>query len=220
LEEFVAEVNSRLERSLPGEVSDARQREDFTVRLLRHYGSLGLVDESERVGREALYRYRHLLQVLALRQLQREGWNSKAIAGFTARPDAELEDFLNGRDPAQANQKYAGGMVASAPPEMDGDLPAFAAAAPAPAAGSKVAALEFLDSVRKRAAPPAQVPAPSATFPLHAPQPSAQTWQRLEVAPGLELHVAQHYRPARTGADKKRLLEAVETALETLDPQR
>ena len=62
LEEFVQEVNMRIAAMLPSDQYDARQREDFSIRLLRHYSSLGLVDESERVGREALYRYRHLLQ--------------------------------------------------------------------------------------------------------------------------------------------------------------
>ncbi len=93
----MAEVNTRLSTMLPAEYGDARQREDFTVRLLRHYSSLGLVDESMRVGREARYRYRHLLQVLCLRRLQRQGWNSKAIKDFTSRENPELEAFLLGQ---------------------------------------------------------------------------------------------------------------------------
>lgn len=266
LEAFVAEVNTRLERLLPGDGGDARQREDFSVRLLRHYSSLGLVDESERVGREALYRYRHLLQVLSLRQLQREGWNSKAIAGFTARSNAELENFLNGRDPAQ-QASYAQQIAQSpagssqrrgvrpleeiaadaelerAEPEHDAfehaapvaaAAPLFekakrAASVPAVAAhpegklevraqeSPSQSALEFLDRVRARSvAPQLPAPAPLPPFALHDPTPTAQPWQRVEIAPGLELHVAQTYRPARTSADKKKLLDAVETALERI----
>ena len=240
LEDFVAEVNTRLPAILPSDTADARQREDFSVRLLRHYASLGLVDESERVGREARYRYRHLLQVLSLRRLQRQGWNSKAIGDFVGRDNTELETFLLGQIPAQGAAKLEAEEVAA--PDL-ADAAVFAERAPAtPERAKKVAApeaprreaspresaLEFLAQIRQirsRGAPaPAATPAPSQSLPapsplpqflLHDPPKAPERWQRIELAPGLELHVSDRYRRARTAADKARLRDALETALET-----
>ena len=243
LEEFVQEVNTRLLARLPSDQYDARQREDFSIRLLRHYSSLGLVDESERIGREALYRYRHLLQVLSLRTLQREGWNSKAIAGFNGRDNAELEAFLNGRDPnldatleeasveqsapraaapsqtiSQAISKKSAKLEiadqTSAPLEPQRDFET----------GSSESALDFLESVRARrsAVPAQQMPAPLPAFLLHDPPRPPERWKRVEVAPGLELHISDRYRRARSSSDKTRLLEVIGTALETtiLEPDQ
>lgn len=235
LEDFVAEVNTRLPGMLPSDYGDARQREDFSVRLLRHYASLGLVDESERVGREARYRYRHLLQVLSLRRLQRQGWNSKAISDFVSRDNAELETFLSGQtstlEPAAETQRTdeleerlsraseSGGAAVSAP-EM-----AKKAAAPRREASAKEVALDFLASIRSRTAPAAPgskvqaqtmpAPAPLPQFLLHDPPRTPEHWRRIEVAPGLELHISDRYRKARTNADKSRLREALEQALES-----
>jgi DNA-binding transcriptional MerR regulator len=212
LEDFVAEVNTRL-GLLPGGYSDARQREDFSVRLLRHYASLGLVDESERVGREARYRYRHLLQILCLRQLQRQGWNSKAIADFTTRENSELEGFLNASD-------------SSVPTESDFSPKRVSRAAvpnpdPLPVSRKKESALEFLESLKTvQDAPKQQMPAPQPQFLLHDPLRIPERWNRIEIAPGLEVHISDRYRQARTTTDKRRLLEVVQQALEqTLDNQ-
>ncbi len=239
LEEFVQEVNTRLSARLPSDQYDARQREDFSIRLLRHYSSLGLVDESERIGREALYRYRHLLQVLCLRTLQREGWNSKAIAGFNGRDSADLEEFLNGRDPAsdtallEESQASRAAPRAAAPREEIASSPATARSpAPSQAVSRKSAklevaadqmrepresALDFLQSVRARrsAALTQQMPAPLPAFLLHDPPRPPERWKRTEIAPGLELHVSDRYRRARSSSDKNRLLEVIGATLET-----
>ena len=255
LEEFVQEVNTRLLARLPSDQYDARQREDFSVRLLRHYSSLGLVDESERVGREALYRYRHLLQVLSLRTLQREGWNSKAIAGFNGRDSNELEAFLNGRDPKLDAALEEASIVQSAP--LAAAPSQNISRAPSQAISKKSAkletaldevmadeisvhrplepqadreeteresALDFLHTVRARRSAVAtqQMPAPLPAFLLHNPPRPPERWKRIEIAPGLELHVSDRYRRARSSSDKNRLLEVIGTTLETtiLEPDQ
>jgi DNA-binding transcriptional MerR regulator len=260
LEDFVAEVNTRLPTMLPVAYDDARQREDFSVRLLRHYGSLGLVDESERVGREARYRYRHLLQVLCLRRLQREGWNSKAIAGFITRPDAELEAFLLGyatqtledrasegatQKPAEKSAEKAEHPLAEseaweeamplsaaiAAPEdfkLEREITAPAPPRSAPPLQKKItpprqerdakSALEFLDRVRSRSqtrgTQQMPAPAPLPQFLLHDPPKAPEQWRRVEIAPGLELHISNTFRKARTTVEKDRLRDALENALE------
>ena len=210
----MSEVNKRLLALQQGGYSDARQREDFSVRLLRHYANLGLVEESERVGREARYRYRHLLQILCLRQLQRQGWNSKAIADFSSRENQELEQFLNSATPDSnhAEQPSFSQEVA---------LPAASVAA-APAKkmvareeASKDTALDYLASIQSRAATPTQqIPAPLPQFLLHDPPKSPEQWRRIEIAPGLEVHISDRYRAARNTNDKRRLLERLEETLE------
>ena len=255
LEEFVQEVNTRLLARLPSDQYDARQREDFSVRLLRHYSSLGLVDESERVGREALYRYRHLLQVLSLRTLQREGWNSKAIAGFNGRDSSDLEAFLNGRDPnldgfAEADIRQPA-PIAAAPTQVTPSQVTPSQATPSRNISQAVSqssseksaklevtadqmsaplepqrdfetskresALDFLHTVRARRSAVATqlMPAPLPAFLLHDPPRPPERWKRVEIAPGLELHVSDRYRRARSNSDKTRLLEVIGTTLET-----
>jgi DNA-binding transcriptional MerR regulator len=208
LEDFVAEVNTRL-AIMPGGYGDARQREDFSVRLLRHYASLGLVDESERAGREARYRYRHLLQILCLRQLQRQGWNSKAIADFTARENSELQGFLNAQssDSSNPTESDFSAKRATVPDQTLLAVPRKRAL--------KESALEFLESLKTgQNAPKQQMPTPAPQFLLHDPPRIPERWNRIEIAPGLELHVSDRYRQARNAADKRRLLENLQQVLE------
>ncbi len=46
---------------------DQRVRAVPDARTVRYYQSIGLVDRPEREGREAVYRWRHLLQVVAVK---------------------------------------------------------------------------------------------------------------------------------------------------------
>ncbi len=66
------------------------------VRTVRYYQSLGLVDKPLRYdGRQAIYGYRHLLQVLTVKVLQTESFSlaqlQQSLAGFD---DARLEAAL------------------------------------------------------------------------------------------------------------------------------
>ncbi len=67
------------------------------MRLVRHYASLGLLDENVREGREARYGFRHLLQLLLVRRLLTEGYPAAVIAKLIAgKGDAELRALLQG----------------------------------------------------------------------------------------------------------------------------
>ena len=200
-----------------------------------------------------LYRYRHLLQVLSLRTLQREGWNSKAIAGFNGRDSDELEAFLNGRDPTAdaALEEISQPIVSAAAPRISAPSRAESSQSISKKSAKletrlrevmedersviqpltsdreeskRESALDFLDAVRVRrsAAPTQQMPAPLPAFLLHDPPRLVERWKRVEVAPGLEFHVSDRYRRARSSTDKQRLLEAINTALETtvLEPDQ
>ena len=90
LEEFVTVLNRLLPQFLPDrpDSSDSSAsipsksphgvRDTLTPRLVRHYTSQGLVDEPQKLGRSARYGYRHLLQLLLVRRLLREGYSTQA----------------------------------------------------------------------------------------------------------------------------------------------
>jgi DNA-binding transcriptional MerR regulator len=52
---------------------DQRVRAVPDARTVRYYQSIGLVDRPDRDGREAIYGWRHLLQVVAVKRLQVRG---------------------------------------------------------------------------------------------------------------------------------------------------
>jgi DNA-binding transcriptional MerR regulator len=222
LEDFVAQVNRLLPTVLYGETGlsnndhgDARQREDFSVRLLRHYASLGLLDEAAKVGREVRYGYRHLLQVLCLRRLQRQGWNSRAIAVFCQNDNAQLEAFLQ-PETERLEAMAAPRLEATAAPRIEAmaapRIETFSEEAmppPAPQSNQSTSlskqgavphnsALEFLQQLRSRKATP-------------APIAQSQRWKRLEIAPGLELHILENLH--LSAKERQRIQQLIQVAL-------
>jgi DNA-binding transcriptional MerR regulator len=97
LEEFVEVANELLPEFLPLNKGNTRIREEINPRLVRHYTSLGLVDEPEKTTKFALYNYRQLLQILLVRRLLTEGIGASAIANLLReKNNLELETLLNG----------------------------------------------------------------------------------------------------------------------------
>jgi DNA-binding transcriptional MerR regulator len=97
LDEFVKVVNEQLPQFLPTQKAHTRVREEVTPRLVRHYTSLGMLDEALKEGREARYIYRHLLQLLVIRRLLAEGYGASAINNLAILKDnSELEALLQG----------------------------------------------------------------------------------------------------------------------------
>lgn len=95
LTEFVELANTLLPDYLPDEIRDQRFRSDVTPRLVRHYATQGLLEEPLKDGRNAVYTYRHLLQLLLLRRLIAEGYSSSAIDTLPlSRDNQELEELL------------------------------------------------------------------------------------------------------------------------------
>ena len=97
LEEFVRVTNDLLPQFLPIQKGNTRVREEVTSRLIRHYTTLGMVDEPFKEGRYAVYTYRHLLQILVVRRLLLEGFGTSAIAQLALKKtNTELENLLSG----------------------------------------------------------------------------------------------------------------------------
>lgn len=200
LEGLVREANARLPRHLPEDPGNLRVREAVTARLVRHYTTLGMLDEPARAGREARYSPRHLLQLLVVRRLMAEGHGASALGDLARRKsDAELLAMLEGgvaltANPAAPALSYLAGLREQyrMPPHP----------APAPQA------------------PPA-APLPAAPLPLDAEPPTAGLrWHRLEVAPGLELHVREDFRFPKTPGEGDALMRRLRQRLEALKPRR
>ena len=184
LDDFVQVVNQFLPQFLPEEKSHTRVREEVTPRLVRHYTSLGLLEEPLKLGREARYSYRHLLQVLLVRRLLVEGYGASAIDTLAkSKSNEELEGLLQG------------GVVLTLTPANP--------------------ALHFLQNIRQRSAkgPAVTAPAPDQISPSFAqPSLSSQrpsTWTRLEIIPGLELHVRRDFTLPATQQEQQNLLQVI-----------
>ncbi|HEY9879743.1 MAG TPA: MerR family transcriptional regulator [Leptolyngbyaceae cyanobacterium] len=194
LEEFVEVANELLPQFLPPEELDSRVQDTINPRLVRYYTTQGLLDKPLKLGREARYVYRHLLQLLVLRRLLAKGYNAGSLGNVMVnKPERELEALLLGE--AQLTVEAARPDEAANP------------------------ALAFLSRVRQRSlsqppippsprlsapaspppAAPASPPPPSApNFTTLGTAPSAPApaqWVRLDLLPGVELHIREDLYP-------------------------
>lgn len=72
-------------------------------RLVRDYVRRGIVSNPDHVGREARYRYRHLIELIAARVLIADGWPLRMIAQtFKGASEGDLLEIVEGRHPANA----------------------------------------------------------------------------------------------------------------------
>lgn len=82
-------------------------------RLVRYYVSVGVLDRPDRVGRDAAYGYRHLLQLLTARRMAQAGTPLSVIAEHNrSAPTKVLEDELAEHPPATAERpvsRFKGG---------------------------------------------------------------------------------------------------------------
>ena len=73
---------------------NGRVREMINLRLVRLYTTLGLIDRPVLRGRTGFYGIRHLMQLVAIKRLQSEGWSLAEIQNrLLALSDEELEQI-------------------------------------------------------------------------------------------------------------------------------
>jgi len=96
LEEFAAAA-ARLLRRLDVRPDDGRIRPAPDARGIRYYQTVGVLDRPVRYdGRRAIYGFRHVLQLLAVKRLQQEGHPLHLIQqSLAGRPTAALEQALS-----------------------------------------------------------------------------------------------------------------------------
>ncbi|WP_242026725.1 MerR family transcriptional regulator [Phormidium tenue] len=197
LDRFVEVTNDLLPQFLPDQGSGNRGQEPVNPRLVRHYTTQGWLDKPLKQGREARYTYRHLLQLLVLRRLLAEGYSTSSIGSLIGgQSDAALENILQGG----VHLKVEAANPALAFLSQIRDRPAMSS-------------LDRSASAQKQSAMPGLQAAPDSPTPAAPPSQSAssppQTWTRLEVLDGLELHIRQDFVAPSTAHERDSLLQLI-----------
>ena len=96
LTELINWINTVVARFKPDGIGgDSRAGAEFTPRTFRHYQTLGCIDEPRKVGKRALYEFRHYLQGMVIRKLLWERVSSGDIALLMAnRTTEQLKHLL------------------------------------------------------------------------------------------------------------------------------
>ncbi|MGJ8726663.1 MAG: MerR family transcriptional regulator [Roseibacillus sp.] len=162
LPRFVERVNEIAERYLPpGDPVDGRVTSEFNERTVRHYQGKEIIDAPEKEGKEARYRYRHILQAVLTRVMLSDGFRVPHIREMLAgKTDGEYEKLLE-----------IGPMVA------------------------KKMAREAGGSCRENRGEERSV------------------WVRLEVSPGVEIHIQRGVKPPSSPEEGKEIREKISVAL-------
>ena len=162
-------------------------------RTIRYYMSEGLIQTpGERQGTASVFSYLNLLQLLTVKKLQAEHLPIRKIRELVAgKSEQELETMLGVR------------AVAGKKTEAKRYLETLLASAPS-------------QPLRDMAAASASAsPAPTQA----AAAPQSHSWQRVEIEPGLELHIRSDYSPP-AGSRTKSLLEKAIHRLRRLRGQK
>ncbi|HEX8149744.1 MAG TPA: MerR family transcriptional regulator [Pyrinomonadaceae bacterium] len=155
-------------------------------RTVRYYLAEGLIPPAEeKQGTASVFGFRHLLQLLVVKKLQAEGLPIRAIRELvTGKTERQLERLL-GAEQGQASGSAARGE-----------------------------ALSYLESLLQKSpssplpGSPPQARAPTAAPPASPSAPPRETWARVELEPGLEVHVSDGYRAPEGEGALRRLSQA------------
>ena len=157
-------------------------------RTVRYYSAEGLLSPPEgKQGLNSVYGYQHLLQLLVIKRLQAEHLSIRKIRELV---DGKSADELENL--LEVNE-------------------------PDEAGGSKNAATRYLESLIRRPAGRAQVPAAAPATLSHISPSSA--WSRIEVEPGLELHLRDDYRLPDDVRERQRLARKILDEIEQHGPR-
>lgn len=190
---ILAEIGTTQDRGTVSEMPDER--------TLRYYLAEGLLSPAaEKQGTASVFGYGHLLQLLVVKKLQSEHLPIRKIKELVGgRTERELERLLGLDSRAGAKSEahsYLEKLLtrstspAAAPPSPPRNLnfaaPADAATRPTP------------DLAAQRQAAPT----------------SPATWERVEIEPGLELHLRGDYAPPPDAKEARRLTRLILNVLE------
>ena len=190
-ERILSELQLEQERGTVTNVPDER--------TIRYYLAEGLIQSpEEKQGTASVFGYLNLLQLLTVKKLQAEHLPIRKIRELVAgKTEQELETLLgiagpSGKKSRESEAKrYLESLLA---PSMFQTLGSAAATAkPGPAGTAR----------------PNQMSTPRAPAPPPQEADQAPSWQRLEIEPGLELHIRSDYTPPATSARTRSLGERV-----------
>jgi len=193
LDELIDRANGFLRVVAPEQPSE-RITETLNERTLRYYITEGLVDRPlGKEGAAALYGYRHLLQVLAVKRLQGSYLPIKRIKEVLAdRSNEELEMILTeGPEEPAAHLRLSIGRR----------LESLQLGQMAPPSRRRLMHPEpepLLRSDWSRSAP---------ILPTEPPSPTGGSWERFVLGDGVELHIRSDRKEELRRAEIKRIVE-------------
>ena len=171
--------------------------EDINPRTIRLYATEGLIDRPSRVGRHAIYGERQLRQLLLIRSLAQRGLSLAAIAPLAAASDDDINTQL-------------ADLLPDAP-----DALAAPITAPLIEENKAIAYLQELPSTASRGRSRSRRR-------MSWIQPTSSQWQRLEIAPGVELHLNDDVAIPPPGLGRQRWLkqlhQSITDHIEDTDP--
>jgi DNA-binding transcriptional MerR regulator len=160
--------------------------ERVNPRSIRNYTSLGLIDEPHKSGKYAQYHYRHLVQILAVKKLLAQGYGTTTI-----------ERLLVAKSDRELESLLTGGVelqVQTTNPALD--------------------YLEQLRSRKQVAASPA-IPKASNSHRAAASH-STSEWIRIEILPGLEIHIRSDFAAPANSNEENSLYRSIIDRLKTV----
>ena len=193
---ILAEIGPAQERGTVSEVPDER--------TIRYYLSEGLLSPAEeKQGTASVFGYRHLLQLLVVKKLQSEHLPIRKIKELVdGRTERDLERLLGASETGSTARNDALRYLETL-------LTAHSSTATPPSPSPRTQ--HMAGALASRAAPAAAAVTPAQLL----PQQSAGTWARIEIEPGLELHMRGDYQPPDNARGRRRLARHVLRAIES-----
>ena len=188
---ILAESGLAQERGTVSDVPDER--------TIRYYLTEGLVSPAEdKQGTASVFGYRHLLQLLAVKKLQAEHLPIRKIRELVESREVRDLERLLGLEGGTTSKNEA--------------LSYLEKLLTKPAAASHASAARPLNF----SASPQPSVAPSAPPPQFSPSSSGSgAWERIEIEPGLELHVQSSYQPPTDVRGLRRLTQVIMRLIES-----
>jgi len=162
-------------------------------RTIRYYLSEGLIQApEEKQGTASVFGYLQLLQLVAIKKLQSDHFPIRKIRDLVAdKTERQLETLLGVRETATKRG------TSEAKSYLESLLTSPAAQAP------PLQALLSQSLIKQQ----------DLTFAGPPQQERTGSWQRVEIEPGLELHIHSDYTPPTTSAKARSLAERIRTML-------
>lgn len=158
-------------------------------RTVRYYLAQSLLSEPlGRRGSASIFGYHHLLELLVIKRLQAQNLRIKQIREqLTGKSTAELEAMLE--------------IPASSEPPDNFELPDTSATA-------------FLESLlAEKSVDPGATQRQTGTIPVTTSQPAHSAWTRIDLEPGLELHIQTGWQFPTDATLRHRLARRIQDAL-------
>jgi DNA-binding transcriptional MerR regulator len=194
---ILAESGLAQERGTVSELPDER--------TIRYYLTEGLVSPAEeKQGTASVFGYRHLLELLVVKKLQSEHLPIRKIRDLVdGRTERELERLLGAEGGTAVRNEALSYLekllMKPAPPSP-------------PATRMLRQQATSMESMASSPAPLAPPSPPTST--------AGGTWSRIELEPGLELHVHDQYQPPREARGLRRLTQTLLRVIESYGQSR